>query len=170
MAGRKWNKVTLASAALAILWPLAELRARDEKGVKTLCLETKHFQHAITGTAKTVGLDVELNGKGEGKGTLHLDPNLWLNDKVSTLIRVDSVKVTLKEVQADESAKKGRRVYEISGKGLDRLRLMVPTNADGACWLMIGGKEGPEDIVEMRPNKLLRLQPAPFENGGTSEQ
>jgi hypothetical protein len=151
--------LAMVFGATAIFGPSATLREGDKKGSQALNLETKHFKQAIISNAKTVGLEVKLDGKGSGKGTLSLDPNRRYNDGLSTGIAVTLVKVTLKEVQAEEQANKGRRIYEISGKGLDRLRLMVPTKSDGVCWLLIAGKDGIEDIVEMRPINVGLLAP-----------
>jgi len=149
MFGRKWFILTVACGAVAFLGASSDLRAGDEKNGGTLTLETAHFENSILKIAKTVGLEAKLDGKGGGTGTLTLDPNL-VRGKASTAIRVWYVKVTLKEVKADESAKKGRQLYEVSGEGLDRLFVSVPAKGDGPCWLVIGGKEGIEDMVEMQ--------------------
>lgn len=139
----------------AFLSASTTLQAAEEKNGATLALETAHFAKPIvtmTGNlgAKTVGLEAKLDGKGGGTGTLTLDPNLVVG-RASTMMRIWSLKVTLKEVQADESAKKGRQLYELSGKGLEeRLLVSVPTQGDGPCWLLIGGKEGIEDMIELQ--------------------
>jgi len=100
--------------------------------------------------ARTVGLEAKLDGKGGGTGTLTLDPNL-VSGRASTAMGIWFVKLTLKEVKAGESAKKGRQLYEVSGEGLEaRLFVLVPTKGDGPCWLVIGGEEGIEDMIEMR--------------------
>jgi hypothetical protein len=88
---------------------------------------------------------------------LILNPNLR-HGLESTLMALTVVKVTLKEINPDESGTKGRKLYEISGKGLekqsskgpDRLLLLVPRNEDAPCWLLLGSKEGIEDMIEMR--------------------
>lgn len=154
MFRRNWLILTVACGVVAFLGASITLWAADEKNGETLKLETAFFEKAIvtmTGNlgAKTVGLEAKLDGKGGGTGKLILDPNLKRGG-ASTAMGIDFVKVTLKEVKADESAKKGRQLYEVSGQGLEpRLLLAVPAKGDGPCWLLIGGKEGIEDMIEM---------------------
>ena len=149
MTGRKSFILTVACGVVVFLAVSTALRAGDEKNIGTLTLETAYFEEPILKNAKTLGLEAKLDGKGGGTGKLMLDPNLK-RGKASTLMRIGSLKVTLKEVKADESAKKGRQLYEVSGEGLDRLFVLVPTKGDGPCWLVIGGKDGIEDMVEMQ--------------------
>lgn len=155
MYWRNWFLLPVALGFMAFLGASTTLRAADEKNGTTLVLETAHFEKPLvtmTGNvgAKTVGLEAKLDGQGGGTGTLTLDPNLVVG-RASTLMRVWSVKVTLKEVKTDESAKKGRQLYELSGKGLEeRLLVSVPTKGEGSCWLLLGGKQGIDDIVELK--------------------
>lgn len=155
MFPRHWFLLPVALGFVVFLGASATLWAADEKNSGTLALVTAHFEKPIvtmTGNlgAKTVGLEAKLDGQGGGTGTLKLDPNLVVG-QASTLMRIWSVKVTLKEVKADESAKKGRQLYELSGKGLEeRLLVSVPTKGEGSCWLLIAGKEGSVDIIEMQ--------------------
>ena len=154
--GRKCLSLTSACMILAGIGTSSALRAGDEKGSNALSLETNYFGQRIGAadmdTVKTVLLEVKLDGKGGATGTLTLDPNRPRRGRgaLRTFIAETYVKVTLKEIKADDSANKGRQLYEISGKGLDRLLLLVPRNEDGPCWLLVGGKEGIEDMIEMR--------------------
>lgn len=154
MFRRNWFILTIVCGVVMFLGASAGLRAADEKKDGTLTLETAFFEKPIVTMggnlgAKTVGLEAKLDGKGGGTGKLILDPNLKRGG-ASTAMGIDFVKVTLKEVKADESAKKGRQLYEVSGKGLERLLVSVPAKGDGPCWLLIGGKAGVEDMIEMQ--------------------
>ncbi len=155
MFARNWLIFPVALGYAAFLGVSAAPCAAEEKQGTPLVLETAHFEKPIvtmTGKvgAKTVGLEAKLDGQGGGTGTLTLDPNLVVG-RASTLMRIWSVKVTLKEVKADESAKKGRQLYELNGKGLEEhLLVSVPTKGEGSCWLLIAGKQGIDDIIELK--------------------
>ena len=155
MFERNWFILAVACGAVLFLGASSDLRADEEKNGGTLNLESAYFEKAIVTMrgnlgAKTVGLEAKLDGKGGGTGKLTLDPNLK-QGRASTAIGIWFVKVNLKEVRADESAKKGRQLYEVSGQGMEPLLpVSVPTKGDGPCWLLIGGKDGIEDMIEMQ--------------------
>jgi hypothetical protein len=141
--------LALVCGTATLLAPSA-LRAGDGKDRKTLRLETAHFKNALIDGAKTVSLWAVLDGKGGGKGTLVLDPNLWGEDGwTSTTMATWEVKVTLQEVKDDEHARKGRRSYQVKGDKVGRLLLVVPAKGGGSCWLVIVGKDGVQDVIEM---------------------
>lgn len=155
MFRRNWFILAVACGALPLFGASSESTADDERNGGTLALETAYFEKPIVTMggnlgAKTVGLEATLDGKGGGTGKLTLDPNLK-HGGASTAMGIWSVKVDLKEVKTDESAKKGRQLYEVSGQELEaRLLVSVPAKEDGPCWLLIDGKEGIEDMIEMQ--------------------
>lgn len=160
-----WNRfsLTVKAAIVALMLSSTGVFAGEAKNNKILHFTTAHFDKPILLDGKTVSIEAKLDGNGSGKGTLSLDPNLW-KGKYSTLMACTYVKVALKEVKADESAKKGRTLYEVTGKGLDRVFLSVSLKEGGPCWLLIGNNEGSQDIIEMtvvdnnlRPANLREL-------------
>src|SRR5262249_28891796 len=100
--------------------------ADKEEGTK-LSLTTDYlFQRVdidVTGSfgAHTISLNISVDDKG-GKGSLGLDPNSTRFNKFGdeggyTEIATRSRDVTLSEIEREDPAKKGRRLYEIKGEG-----------------------------------------------------
>lgn len=149
--------LTVACAIVSMFATSVAVRADDPKAERTIQMESKYISKGIIGTAKTIGLEVKLDGKGGGTGTLTLDPN-HRSGQLSTLMAITDMKVKLQEIKPDETGNKGRQLFEISGKklekeldkGVDRLLLMVPKNEDAPCWLLLLSKEGVEDMIQMR--------------------
>ena len=143
---------------------LLALQAADKDRGASLVLETAYFDRPILGSARTVTIEVNFDGKGGGKGTLTLDPNIR-SGGVSTLMADTQVKVTLKKVEDAKYGKDGRQVYEISGKGLEPVRLAVPEKSDRPVLLLIVSKDGKVEAIDMVRKKSLRAEDLPQTTG-----
>ncbi len=139
------------------------VRGADDKdtGAK-LSLSSGYGYGLLWDKARSVHLSATLDDKGEGKGTLALDPNLkgfdQFGDMTSTTqIAVRELQVTFEEVKGKNQPKDGRRLYEIKGHGLDnRLFLVVPAKGGTTYRIVSADKEGKGQAV-----LLLEAQAAP---------
>jgi hypothetical protein len=100
---------TLAMAGLLAIG----LPARaDDKSAEALTLKSAYSDKKVISDARQVRLSVKLDDKGNGSGTLTLDPNLH-NDLGSTQIAITEIPVRVRVVQDDGRDAKGRRLYEL---------------------------------------------------------
>ena len=150
------TKGTLLALALvcgATTPPVAAGTPAGEKGKQTLHLSSAYFPNGSPAGGRTVTLSVELDGQGGGTGWIAFDPNMvWPGQHgldIQTLIGFEHKKVTLVLVADKDQAAKGRRLYEVRGETAGRLFLVVPAQAKGPCWLLLAGKAGAPDILEM---------------------
>lgn len=160
MKRRTWFALALLCMLIGLYEAPARTHAASEKEGATLRYESAYSEQPLLRHAKTIGLEVTLDGKGGGRGTLILDPNTR-RGKVSTLIAQEMVKVTLKQVEDEKHAKEGRQVYELQGKGLDRVRVAVPVKENEPSMLLIGGNDGKINVIEMRRKQGLSVEPFP---------
>jgi hypothetical protein len=135
-------------------------RGADEKDTGTKLALSSGYGHGLPGTrARSVHLSVTLHDKGEGKGTLNLDPNSLGIDQFgdstgkSTLLPPQALKVTLEEVKFKDQPKGGRRLFEVKGHGLDnRLFLAIPRKGSTTYRLVTVDKEGNGlDVLLLEP-------------------
>jgi hypothetical protein len=97
--------------------------------------------------AHLIGFDVVVGDKS-GKGVMYLDPNV--NDYNAfgditghTEVAIRNVEVTLSQVDRDDSTKKGRRLFEITGDDMKaRLFLVVAVEKEGPHRLLFAEKDG----------------------------
>jgi len=140
------------SVAAALHWCVAT-QGNEAKGGKKLNLKSSYFDKPILLRGRTVSLAIELDNRGGGKGTISLDPNIRdEKTRTSTRMGFHPVDVTLNVVKGENAEKKGRKLYKISAEKLklDQLLLVIPTEANTPCWLVIAGKGAVEDIIVMR--------------------
>src|SRR5262249_25779981 len=77
-----------------------------------------------------VHLKATLDPKGNGSGTLALDPNI-VDEWGSTCIAIQEYSVSIKLVESKEQSAKGRRLYEIRANGVEGMPEGQPR------WLLI---------------------------------
>ena len=104
---------TLALAGLVAVGPPARA---DDKSAETLTLKSTYSDKKVVSDARQVRLSVKIDDKGNGSGTLTLDPNLH-NDLGSTQIATTQIPVRVRVVLDDGRDAKGRRLYELKRVG-----------------------------------------------------
>jgi hypothetical protein len=155
MSNRSFVGFALLPLAAVMFWSPA-MQGGEPKGSRKFEVQSQYLEKGVDllapGGAKirTIFLFVELDGKGGGKGTLLLDRNTRGGGALIDMIQES---YPLKLVKDEDAAEKGRQLYEVSGYKSRQLLLAVPT-ADRPCWLVIAGKQGVEDIIELYPKKV----------------
>jgi hypothetical protein len=155
--------ITLASiASLAVGIGPGERAAGDRDTGPRLSLSSGYGGYwLLGGKARSIHLSATLDGKGGGKGTLSLDPNLKEFDLFGKMIgttemAVRELPVTLEEVKVKDQPKGGRKLYEIRGHGLaNRLFLVLPAEGTTTYRLVGADKDG-----EAREVLLLEAEAA----------
>jgi len=126
----------------------SQVRAGDESP-ETLTLKSGYTGKMLVDGARRVGLSVTLDAKGDGSGTLKLDPNIS-DGAISTTIAVREIPVRVRLVADEGQAGKGRRLYELKrtgpeGKveeGGERWFLVRPLKKGAPSWLVFADKDG----------------------------
>jgi hypothetical protein len=132
----------------------SQVRAGD-KSPETLTLKSGYSGKVLVDGARRVSLSVTLDEKGDGSGTLTLDPNIRDGAR-STTIAIRDIPVRVRLVPDEGQAGKGRRLYELrrtgpEGKaeeGGERWFLAGPLKGGTPCWLVFADKDGKfQDIL-----------------------
>jgi hypothetical protein len=137
----------LTAAAVAADGPARRADAKDKNARLFL---TSGYGHGLPGTwARSVGLQVELDDKGAGKGRLFLDPNTLGIDQfgdftgMTTTALGKELEVTLEEVKFKDGPRGGRKLFEVKGHGLEnRLFLVIPRFGSTTYRLVTADKKG----------------------------
>jgi len=79
-------------------------------------LKSAYSKDPLVSGARQVHLTITLDDKGNGSGTLTLDPNIH-DEFGSTCIAINNVPVQVRLVRDEGSAAKGRRIYELKRTG-----------------------------------------------------
>jgi hypothetical protein len=154
MSNRSFVGFVLLPLAAVMFWTTT-MRGGEPKSNRKFELQSQYLEKGMDplepGGAKirTIFLLVELDDKGGGKATLLLDRNTRGGGALIDMIQKS---VTLKLVKDEDAVLKGRQLYELSGYKSRQLLLAVPT-ANRPCWLVIAGKQGVEDMIELYRQK-----------------
>jgi hypothetical protein len=149
-----WKTVApmLPCIFLFLAAPASSSEAVEDNAGNKLSLTTDYLFERVD-VAKTgfgghwLRLHVTLDKKGNGKGTLDIDPNIQGYNEFGdptdvTQIAIKNVDITVEAVKLDDPAKKGRRLYEIKGKELKtRLFLVVSPKEAGPNRLIVHGND-----------------------------
>src|SRR5262249_39236385 len=134
-------------------------RGADEKGSGTkLSLSSGYGQALLGGKTRWVHLSATVDDSGVGEGTLTLDPNpkqfsAYGEPTTPPEGSAREISITLLEIKGQDRPKDGRRLFALTGKGLDsRLSLVVPAKGTTTCRLISSDKAG--KVVE-----VLLLEP-----------
>ena len=145
---------TLAMAGLLAIG----LPARaDDKSAEALTLKSVYSDQKVVSDARQVRLSMKLDDKGNGSGTLTLDPNL--HDQFgATQIAITEVPVRVRLTRDDGRDAKGRRLYELRPVGAegkidedgDHWMLVRPLKAGSSSLLIFADKSGKfQDILTL---------------------
>ena len=134
--------MAISLAALTVV--ITPSSATAYEGETKLSLTTDYLFEKVTG-GHWLRLNVTLDDRFRGKGTLEIDPNTQgfnkFGDPTSvTEIATKIVNITLEAIKLNDPAKKGRQIYEI--KGVDqkvRLFLVVSPKEVGPSRLIVCG-------------------------------
>jgi hypothetical protein len=103
------NLLPFATMCLVVVLP-------GTKEPEELALKSNYSPTFLVDGARQVRLKATLDPKGNGNGTLALDPNI-VDEWGSTCIAIQEYSVSIKLVESKEQSAKGRRLYEIRVKG-----------------------------------------------------
>ena len=126
----------------------------------TLTLKSHYTGKAIVDGARRITITATLDAKGGGTGTITFDPNTYTGTS-ATQIAIQSRAIRLEQVQDDEHAAKGRRLYAITIESRDetihkrslslqkpRRFLVVPEAKGQSSWLVLTDESGKfRDII-----------------------
>lgn len=119
------------------------------KESEDLSLKSDYSGKFVVDGARRVFLTLTLDDKGNGSGTLSLDPNI-VDEWGSTCIAVQTYSIRARVVESDEQAVKGRRLYELKKigdegiveKGSARWFLIRPLKEGSPTWLVFADENG----------------------------
>jgi hypothetical protein len=117
-----WRAIALAGL-VAVGLPA---RADD-----TIAIKSPYSDKFLVPDARQVRLSVTLDDKGNGSGTLTLDPNIH-DEFGSTCIAITDIPVRVRLVQADGRDAKDRRLYELKRVGEEG-----KVDEGGERWLLV---------------------------------
>jgi hypothetical protein len=144
--------IFLRAGVLVVLAGLAggdpRVRAED-RPEDSLTLKSGYSGKWLAGGARRVHLTVTLDKRGDGSGTLTLDPNVY-EGGTATQIAIQKIPVRARLAHDDEAAAKGRRLYELRrseeegkvDKTGEHWLLVRPFKAGAPCWLVFVDKDG----------------------------
>ena len=150
------RRVVLA-AALAGGAILAFPAWAKDNTAEELTLKSAYSGKVLVAGARQVHLSVTLDEKGDGSGTLTLDPNLHERER-STTAAVRQIPVRVQLVRDEEQSAKGRRLYELKKTGPEgkleeaggRWFLVKPIREGTPCWLVFADQDGKfRDVVAL---------------------
>jgi hypothetical protein len=121
------TNVLWRAVAVAVLTAVG-LPARADD---TIALKSAYSDKALVAEARQVRLSVKLDDKGNGSGTLTLDPNIHDQFGV-TQIAITEIPVRVRTVQDDGRDAKGRRLYELKPIGDEG-----KVKEDGKHWFLV---------------------------------
>ena len=151
--------IVLRAGVLVVLAGLAggdpRVRAEDRPN-DSLTLKSGYSGKWLAGGARRVHLTVTLDEKGNGSGTLTLDPNIYEGAK-ATQIAIQKIAVRVRLAHNEEAAAKGRRLYELRRSGEEgkvdetgeHWLLVRPLKAGAPSWLVFADMDGKVQDVLM---------------------
>jgi hypothetical protein len=151
--------IFMRASVLVVLAGLAggapRVRAEDRPEDR-LTLKSGYSGKWLAGGARRVHLTVTLGEKGNGSGTLTLDPNIY-EGATATQIAIQKIPVGVRLAHDEEAAAKGRRLYELRrseeegkvDKTGEHWLLVRPLKAGAPCWLVFVDKDGKVQDVLM---------------------
>src|SRR5262245_40725261 len=105
------RRIVMAATLASLV--AVELRAQaDDKPSEKLTLKSGYSGKMLVEGGRKVSLSVALDGKGNGSGTLRLDPNIH-EGNTSTQIAIHEISIQLRLIPDEGQAAKGRRLYEL---------------------------------------------------------
>jgi hypothetical protein len=149
----------LRAGVLVVLAGLAgsDLRVRaEDRPDDRLTLKSGYSGKWLAGGARRVHLTITLDEKGNGSGTLTLDPNIY-EGATATQIANQKIEVRARPAHDEEAAAKGRRLYELKRSGEEgkvdetgeHWLLVRPLKAGAPCGLVFVDKDGKVQDVLM---------------------
>jgi hypothetical protein len=134
-----------------------EFRGRaEDRPADQFTLKSGYSGKWLAGGARRVHLTVTLDEKGNGSGTLTLDPNIYEGTK-ATQIAIHKIAVRVRLAHDEEAAAKGRRLYELRRSGDEgkvdetgeHWLLVRPLKAGAPVWLVFADRDGKVQDVLM---------------------
>lgn len=147
----------ILAAALAGLLAHELRLCADDKPPEQLALKSGYSGNVLVAGARRISVSVTLDEKGDGSGTLTLDPNIVDKDR-STTIAIKTIPVRIRLIRDKEHTAKGRRLYEMmrtgpEGKieeGGDRWFLVRPLKNDMPWRLIFADRDGKfQDVLTL---------------------
>jgi hypothetical protein len=127
------------------------------KPPEELTLKSSYSRKALVDGARQIRVNLKIDEKGNGTGTIELDPNS-IEEWGSTCMAIQTLSVQVQLVDGDSQTAKGRRLYALKETRLDeRLRnqpkfyLIRPTQAGASMMLVFVDDAGKfRDVVELK--------------------